>query len=68
MENTKVNTMNLINWVEVSRLLANNDTSVSRNRCPKKYQPKVDKLINVMEMWIENNKGVSEDIVENTSE
>ena len=41
----------LINWVELSRLLANNETSVSRNRCPKKYQDKVNSLIQSIDCW-----------------
>lgn len=42
---------NLINWVELSRYLAGNESSVSRNRCPKKYQPKVNRLIELIEQW-----------------
>jgi len=41
----------LINFVELSRLLANNETSVSRNRCPTKYQYKVKSLIQSIERW-----------------
>ena len=41
----------LINWVELSRYLANNESSVSRNRCPKKYQDKVNSLIESIERW-----------------
>ena len=41
----------LINWVELSRFLANNETSVSRNRIPKKYQDKVKSLIKSIERW-----------------
>ena len=41
----------LINWVELSRLLANNETSVSRNRTPKKYQDKVNSLIQSIDQW-----------------
>ena len=41
----------LINWVELSRLLANNETSVSQNRIPKKYQNKVNSLIKSIELW-----------------
>jgi hypothetical protein len=45
----------LINMVELSRLLANNDTSISANRIPKKYQAKVDSLINKINEWYESN-------------
>jgi hypothetical protein len=41
----------LINWKALSRYLAGNDTSVSRNRCPKKYQEKVNSLIDHIEQW-----------------
>jgi len=41
----------LINWVELSRYLAGNESSVSRNRCPKKYQDKVESLISIIENW-----------------
>jgi len=46
----------LINWVELSRYLAGNESSVSRNRCPKKYQKKVDSLIEVLESWNNESK------------
>ena len=41
----------LINWVELSRFLANNETSVSQNRIPKKYQDKVNSLIQIIDQW-----------------
>jgi len=41
----------LINWVELSRYLAGNESSVSRTRCPKKYQDKVNALISLIEDW-----------------
>lgn len=46
----------LINWVELSRYLAGNESSVSRNRCPKKYQPKVKRLIELIEQWQKENE------------
>lgn len=42
---------NLINWKELSRRLAGNETSITRNRIPKKYQSKVDSLILEIEGW-----------------
>ncbi len=42
----------LINWVELSRFLAGNESSVSRTRCPKKYQEKVNNLQEVISGWI----------------
>lgn len=47
---------NLINWKELSRRLAGNETSVTRNRIPKKYQSKVDDLILHVKAWEEKNK------------
>ena len=44
---------NLINWKELSRRLAGNETSVTRNRIPKKYQSKVDSLIEYLKVWEE---------------
>lgn len=41
----------IINWVGVSRRLAGNDTSVSKNRIPKKYQEKIDSLIKHLKEW-----------------
>jgi len=46
----------LINWVELSRFLAGNETSVSRNRCPTNYQYKVISLIKSIERWGKENE------------
>ena len=45
----------IINWAGISRFLANDRTSVSQNRIPIKYQPKVDRLINLIEQWQNEN-------------
>jgi len=42
---------NLINWKEVSRRLSGSDNSIRSNKCPKKYQKKVDRLIKLIDMW-----------------
>lgn len=42
---------NLINWKELSRKLAGNETSISRNRIPKKYLEKVNHLIEHLKAW-----------------
>ena len=47
---------NIINWKELSRYLAGNETSVSRNRIPKKYKSKVISLIDTLENWKLNIK------------
>jgi hypothetical protein len=41
----------LINWAELSRLITGNETYISRTRCPKKYQPQVDSLVEYIEAW-----------------
>jgi len=46
----------LINWKELSRTLAGNETSITRKRIPKKYQSKVDDLIEHVKKWREKNK------------
>ena len=46
----------LINWAELSRYLAGNESSVSRTRCPKKYQSKVDSLKAHIKAWEKNIK------------
>ena len=46
----------LINWVKLSRYLAGNESSVSRTRCPKKYQGNVDSLIVSLKAWEEKIK------------
>lgn len=48
--------MNLINMVGLSRLLAGNDTSISKSRIPKKYQKKVDSLKETVQEWVDKNK------------
>lgn len=50
-ENTKA----LINWAELSRHITGNETYISRTRCPKKYQPKVDALLSKIEEWEKEN-------------
>lgn len=53
--------MDLINWKELSRTLAGNNTSITRNRIPKKYQSKVDSLIAVLKEWEEKNIKTADD-------
>jgi hypothetical protein len=47
---------NLLNWKELSRRLAGNETSITRNRIPKKYQQKIIDLIAHVEAWQEKIK------------
>lgn len=41
----------IINWAGLSRLLAGDRTAVSKNRIPLKYQPRVDRLIELIKQW-----------------
>ena len=43
----------LINYKALSRHLAGNDTSISRNRIPLKYKDKVNRLVKAIEGWNE---------------
>lgn len=58
------NTKDLINWVALSKHLANNETSVSRKRIPMKYQQRVEELIEHIELWKKEEKAYSLDDVE----
>lgn len=53
--------MDLINWKELSRKLAGNETSITRNRIPKKYQSKVDSLIDTLKAWEEKISSCADD-------
>lgn len=55
------NTKDLINWVALSKNLANNETSVSRKRIPMKYQQRVEELIEHIELWKKEEKSYSLD-------
>tara|TARA_R110000751_G_scaffold221017_1_gene323595 strand:- start:556 stop:711 length:156 start_codon:yes stop_codon:yes gene_type:complete len=41
----------LINYKELSRRLSGSDNSIRLNKCPKKYQKKVDRLIKLIDLW-----------------
>ena len=41
----------LINWKNVSKLLANSDNSIRKNKIPKKYKVRIDYLIQLLEIW-----------------
>jgi hypothetical protein len=45
-ESTKI-----IKWSELSRKLSGSDNSIRPNKVPKKYQKKVDRLIQLLEAW-----------------
>lgn len=45
-------TENLINWAEVSRLLAGNRSSITRTRIPVKHKDTIETLINSVAEWL----------------
>jgi len=45
----------LINWGELSRLLAGNRSSITRKRIPAIHQEKINKLIKLLESWYRND-------------
>jgi len=46
----------IINWAGLSRFLAGDRTAVSKNRIPIKYQPKVNRLIELIKQWQNENE------------
>jgi len=50
------NTKELLRWKALSRYLAGNNTSVSANRCPKKYEEDVNELLKLIEGWVKKIK------------
>ncbi len=51
-----MNPEELINWAALSRLLANDRSSITKNRVPKKHQEKINKLIRSIADWQEEIK------------
>lgn len=47
----KRDTSKLINWGELSRLLSGNRQSIRKNRIPKRYKNRVERLIKMIEEW-----------------
>lgn len=43
---------NIINWGEVSRLLAGNRSSITRTRIPEKHKQTIEALINSISEWL----------------
>ena len=41
----------LINWSELSRLLHGDRTAIRANKIPKKYMPKIRRLIKFLNNW-----------------
>lgn len=51
-----MNPKELINWASLSRLLANDRSSITKSRVPKKHQEKINKLITLIGDWQESIK------------
>ncbi len=45
------NLQNIVNWKQVSFLLAKNEGSIRKNMCPTKYQFAVEDLLNKVQQW-----------------
>ena len=43
----------IINWGELSRLLAGSRSVVTKKRMPKKHEPKVNELRELLKKWYE---------------
>ncbi len=41
----------LINWKQASIELSRNDNSIRKNKIPKKYKAKIDRLLRILELW-----------------
>ncbi|WP_372938464.1 hypothetical protein [Seonamhaeicola sp.] len=48
MEKTK----NFLNWKQISLELSGSDNSIRKNKIPKKYERKVNRLIKLVELWL----------------
>jgi hypothetical protein len=46
-----MNTQDLINWGELSRLLSGSRMNIRKNRIPQKYEADVQKLVSHIETW-----------------
>ena len=46
----------LINWGELSRLLAGSRSVVTKNRMPQKHEQSVQKLLDAIQKWDEERK------------
>ena len=41
----------LINWKQISIELSGSDNAIRKNQIPKKYKAKIDRLLNLIELW-----------------
>jgi len=61
--------MDLINWRELSRRITGNGQNIRKNKIPKKHQPKVDSLCELLTKWDQDLKAEEEliELMENNS-
>lgn len=59
---TRKNIENLINWKELSRVLAGNKECIRRNKIPKIYKDKVNELFAILDFWHSELKNDSKNI------
>lgn len=58
--NAKLKAMAMINWAELSRNLAGDRSSITKDRIPKKHQPVINELIdNIAKWYLDNQLGDS---------
>jgi hypothetical protein len=55
----------LINWKNVSNLLANNDTSIRKNNIPKKYEERIEYLEFILDKFVKEEEVFTKDEVQN---
>lgn len=48
---TKTECENMINWCELSRLLAGNRSSITKKRISKKHHPTIERLKELIKQW-----------------
>lgn len=49
----------LINWCELSRLLAGNRSSITKKRIPKKHAATLDRLKELIKQWDDDRRALS---------
>lgn len=47
-----MNIKDLINWKQISIALSGSDNAIRKNKIPKKYQRKIDRLLKLLELWL----------------
>ena len=55
----------LINWTKLSEYLANNQTSIRKGKYPKKYEQKIDKLYQLLEIFDKDKEIFTREQVQN---